>query len=152
LIIVKGGGLMKGALFSVAAGIFICLQAVLNSRVGEKVGFCGTNVFVHGTGLIAALVILLFAGDCRWSGLTETNPVYLLGGLLGVAIIYSIMMGVSSLGPTLAIAIVLVIQLSTAAVIDGFGLFGNPQKSFHLLKFVGLAIMIAGIVIFQIKD
>ncbi|HEX2953598.1 MAG TPA: DMT family transporter [Bacillota bacterium] len=143
---------MKGVIFSIAAGVFICLQAVFNTRLAEKLGFCGTNVFVHGTGLIVALIILLFAGDCRWSGITQTNPVYLLGGLLGVAIIYSIMMGVSSLGATLAIAIVLVVQLSTAAVIDGFGLFGNPQKSFHLLKLVGLAVMVAGIIIFQIKE
>lgn len=143
---------MNGILFAAMAGFFICLQAVFNTRVSEKVGFWGTNAFVHATGLIAALLILALTRDINIQGLAETSPLYLLGGVLGVLIIFSIMKGVSLLGATVAIGIVLVVQLATAAMIDGFGLFGTPVKPFHLMKLVGLLVMVAGIVIFQIKD
>jgi len=30
---------MKGIIFSIAAGLFISLQGVFNTRLGEKIGF-----------------------------------------------------------------------------------------------------------------
>ena len=44
---------------------------------------------------------------------------------------------------------VLVGQIISSATIDQFGLFGAPQKAIDLLRAVGIAIMIAGVVIAQ---
>lgn len=55
------------------------------------------------------------------------------------------------MGPTLGIGIILVAQLLAAALIDALGLFGNEKIKFSLNNFIGIAIMIIGIVIFKWK-
>lgn len=37
-------------------------QGVMNTRLGDKVGVLETNVFVQGTGLVLALIIMLIFG------------------------------------------------------------------------------------------
>lgn len=142
---------MKGIIFAIAAGLFISLQGVFNTRIGDKIGFWETNTFVHGTGFIITLVIMLAAGEGSLAKITEVNKLYLLAGLLGVLIIYSVMNAISALGATLSIAILLVTQLIAAVIIDSFGLFGSPVIKFDFTKFIGIAIMIAGIIIFKLK-
>jgi len=127
------------------------LQGVFNTRVSEKIGLWETNVFVQGTGLIVTLVVLLIAGNGNLKAIKEVNKLYLLGGALGAIIIFSVMQGISNMGPTCSIAIILVAQLLAAGIIDSFGLFGAQQVKFALSKFVGLGIMIVGIIIFKWK-
>ena len=55
------------------------------------------------------------------------------------------------MGATLGIGIILAAQLLAAAIIDAFGLFGSNKIKFTLNNFIGIAIMIIGIVIFKWK-
>lgn len=71
--------------------------------------------------------------------------------MLGVIITFTVIKSVGSMGPTLGIGIILVAQLLAAALIDAFGLFGNEKIKFSLNNFIGIAIMIIGIVIFKWK-
>lgn len=142
---------MKGIIFSIAAGLFISLQGVFNTRMGEKIGFWETNTFVHGSGLVFTLIMLFIYGNGSFSRLGEVNKIYLLGGALGVLIIFSVMNGISALGATYCIAILLVTQLIAATVIDSFGLFGSPIIEFDITKLLGLGIMIAGIIVYKMK-
>ena len=127
------------------------LQGVFNTRVSEKIGLWETNVFVQGTGLILTLIILLIAGNGNFKAIKEVNKLYLLGGFLGAIIIFSVMQGISIMGPTCSIAIILVAQLLAAGLIDSFGIFGAEQIKFTLSKFIGIGIMIVGIVVFKWK-
>ncbi|MBU3091073.1 DMT family transporter [Clostridium sp. CF011] len=127
------------------------LQGVFNTRVSEKVGLWETNVFVQGTGFIVTLIILLIVGNGNIKAIKEVNKLYLLGGFLGAIIIFSVMQGISIMGPTCSIAIILVAQLLAAGVIDRFGMFGAQQIKFALSKFIGIGIMIVGIIIFKWK-
>lgn len=127
------------------------LQGVFNTRVSEKVGLWETNVFVQGTGFIVTLVILLIVGNGNIKAIKQVNKLYLLGGFLGAIIIFSVMQGITKMGPTCSIAIILVAQLLSAGVIDRFGMFGAQQIKFALSKFIGIGIMIAGIIIFKWK-
>ena len=141
----------KGIIFSIAAGLCISLQGVFNTRLGEKLGFWETNTFVHGTGFALTLIIMLIYGTGSFSGIGEVKKLYLLGGFLGVMIIFSVMNAISALGATYCIAILLVTQLVAATLIDSFGLFGSPVIKFSITKLIGLAVMIAGIVIYKLK-
>jgi len=60
-------------------------------------------------------------------------------------------MGIKALGPTCAISIILVAQLTAAALIDAFGLFDSTKVAFGTTKIIGVIIMIAGILIFKWK-
>lgn len=142
---------MKGIIFAIAAGVFISLQSVFNTRLGEKIGFWETNTFVHGTGFAFTFILMMAMGSGSFTRLGEASKLYWLGGLLGVMILFSVMNAISALGATYSVAILLVTQLIAATVIDSCGLFGSPVIRFDITKFLGLAIMIAGIIVFKLK-
>lgn len=142
---------MKGIIFAISAGVFISLQQVFNTRLGEKIGFWETNTFVHASGLVVTIVMLLAAGNGSFAKIGEANKLYLLGGALGVFIVYGVMNAISALGAAYSVAILLITQLIAGTLIDSFGLFGCPVIKFDFTKFLGIAIMIAGIIVFKIK-
>lgn len=142
---------MVGAIYSILAGIFISLQSVFNTRVSEKIGMFQTVTVVHVVGLLTAIFFYLFSKEGSFSKLGEVNKLYLLGGAFGVIIVYGVIKGVSILGPTLAISILLIAQLLVALAIDTFGLFGSAKIPFDFTKPLGVAIMIAGIIVFKLR-
>lgn len=140
---------MLGIIFSILAGITMSIQGVFNTRVGEKIGTWETNALVQGSGFIITLIIMMFFGNGSFKDIKSVNKLYLLGGLLGVVIIFTVMYGIGSLGATYSIAIILIAQLIAAAIIDGFGLFDSKKISFGFNEFIGVAIMIIGIIVFK---
>lgn len=147
----KGVKSLTGIIFSIMAGIFISFQGVFNTRVSDKIGLWETNTIVMGTGLLVAAILMLLFGKGNFESFGEVNKLYLTGGTLGVFIVFSVMQGISLLGATYSIAIVIIVQLIMATIIDCFGLFGNPQIAFHFTKPLGVAIMIFGLIIFKLK-
>lgn len=142
---------MLGIIYSIIAGIAMSIQGVFNTRLGEKIGQWETNLFVQGTGLLVTFIIILFASTGNFKDLKYSNKLYLLGGALGVIIIFTVMQGIKLLGATHAIGIILIAQLTAAAAIDLLGLFDTNKVPFHGTKVVGIVIMILGIVIFKWK-
>lgn len=142
---------MLGVIFSIVAGIAMSIQGVFNTRVGEKIGTWETNTLVQGSGFILTLIIMMFFGNGSFKDIKSVNKLYLLGGVIGVIIIFTVMYGIGSLGATYSIAIILVAQLIAAAIIDGFGLFDSKKISFGFNEFIGVAIMVIGIIVFKWK-
>ncbi len=143
---------MAGFIFAVIAGAIMSIQGVFNTRVSEKIGIWESNVFVQGTAFIVALLIMLILGNGSFSSLSSVdNRIYLTGGILGVAITATVMLAVGKLSPTLAVSAILVAQLITAALIDAFGLFGTPKTPFGWNKYVGILLLIGGIVLFKLN-
>lgn len=140
---------MSGIIFSIIAGICMSIQGVFNTRLGEKIGTWETNVIVQGSGFVFTLLILFLAGNGSFKNIKSVNKLYLLGGILGVIIIFTVMMGIGKLGPTYSIATILIAQLTAAAIIDSFGLFGAKQLTFDFQKILGVIVMIIGIIIFK---
>lgn len=140
-----------GIILSIIAGIAMSLQGVFNTRLTEKIGIWETNAFAQGTALLLTLIIVFFAGNGNFKNLKDVNKIYLLSGVFGVIIIFTVIKGISLLGTTCAISIILVAQLTAAACIDAFGLFGTEQLKFGISKFIGMAVMIVGILIFKCK-
>ncbi|NSB12018.1 DMT family transporter [Clostridium beijerinckii] len=140
---------MFGIICAIISGIAMSIQGVFNTRLGEKIGVWETTLLVQIIALVLSLIIFLFLGDGNYSNLKDSNKLYLLGGALGVVITFTVIKSVSSMGPTFGIGIILISQLLAAALIDAFGLFGSERLRFSLNHFLGIVIMIAGIVIFK---
>lgn len=140
---------MLAILYAIISGISMTLQGVFNTKLEEKVGTWETNVIVQGTALIVTLIIVMFFGKGSFKNVKDVNKIYLLGGVLGVIIIFTVMRSIGAMGATCGIAIILVAQLASAGIVDAFGLFGIEKISFHLKEFIGIAIMILGIIIFK---
>lgn len=142
---------MYKILFPVIAGFFITLQGVFTARVADKVGLWESNVIVHSMGLFLTLILLYFLGDGNFKNINEVKPLYLLGGFFGSIIIFTVAKSFLSLSPTFAVAILLITQLVIATIIDCNGLFGVEPVNFDVRKFIGITMMIIGIIIFKIK-
>ena len=68
---------------------------------------------------------------------------------MGLVITITVMLGIGKLSPTVAISTILITQLLVAAIIDAFGLMGSEQVVFGWNKFLGLAVMIGGVLLFK---
>ncbi|MDF2503382.1 MULTISPECIES: DMT family transporter [Clostridium] len=142
---------MLGIFLSILSGICMSLQGVFNTRLSEKIGLWETNVIVQGTALVFTAIVLIFAHKGNLKNIKDVNKLYLLGGLLGVIIIYTVVKGISSVGTTCAISTILVAQLLAAALIDALGLFGTQKVAFGIHEILGVIIMISGIILFKWK-
>lgn len=143
--------MLWGIIFSIIAGMAMSVQGVMNTRLGEGIGNMEANTFVQGTAFALALIVLIFWRQGSFTALGQVNKLYWLGGVLGIVITLTVMLGIKSLGTTLAISIILISQLLIAAVIDAFGLMGSEKVAFGWSKYVGLALMTGGMLLFKYK-
>ncbi len=140
---------MTGILMSIIAGAAMSFQGVMNTRLSEKIGLYESNAFVQGTAFILALIAVFIVGKGNFMEITNVSKIYWLGGVLGLIITVTVMMAIGSLSPTVAISVILVSQLLVAALIDAFGLLGSEKIPFDWTKYVGIALMIGGVVLFK---
>lgn len=143
--------MLWGIIFSIAAGMAMSIQGVMNTRLGEGIGNMEANAFVQGTAFVLSLLVLAFYRQGSFNALGQVNRLYWLGGLFGVIITITVMLGIKNLGPTVAISIILISQLTVAAVIDAFGLMGSEKLAFTWSKYAGLALMTGGMLLFKWK-
>ena len=143
---------MFGIIFSIIAGVTMSLQGVFNTRLSEKIGLWETNLIVQGTAFLFTFIAYLFLRNQQISNLKSVNKLYLLGGFIGVIITYTVMKGIGELGPTFSIGIILISQLISAAIIDAFSLFDSAKVNFHWNNYLGIALMIIGIILFKFKN
>ena len=142
---------MIGVLFSIIAGGLMSLQGVMNTRLSERVGLLESNLVVQGLAFAAAFVSFILFGRGNLSALREAPLWSLLGGLLGFGITLTVVLSIKGLSPTAAISIILISQLLTAALIDAFGWLGCEKMPFTWQKYLGLALMLGGILLFKWK-
>lgn len=140
---------MWGVLFSIIAGMAMSVQGVMNTRLSEGVGTMWSNAFVQCTAAVLSLLALIFYRDGSITALGETNKLYWFGGVFGLIITITVMLGIRSLSPTVSISIILISQLTVAALIDAFGLMGSEKIAFGWTKYVGLALMVGGVLLFK---
>ncbi|WP_446898096.1 DMT family transporter [Clostridium sp. LBM24168] len=140
---------MLGILSSIISGMAMSIQGVFNTRLGEKIGLSETNAIVQGTAFLITLIITFCLGKGNIHNIKMCKKIYLLGGVLGVIITYTVMYGIKSMGATHSIALILVSQLIMAFLIDFFGLFGSKNIKFNSYELVGIFMLIAGIVVLK---
>ena len=143
--------MVAGIIFALTAGVLISIQGAMNSSINSKIGNLETVLLAHLLGLAAAIIAVIAFGNGDFRKINEVKPIYLIAGPLGVLIVYGVIHSISILGASLSMALVLVAQLLIAVLIDNFGLFGLKKIPFDITKFIGIAVMILGIIIFKIK-
>lgn len=142
---------MWGFIFSAIAGAAMSVQGVMNTRLSDKIGLYESNAFVQGTAFILSIIAVWILGKGSFREIAGVNKWYLLGGVLGLVITITVMLGIGKLSPTVAISTILIAQLFVAALIDAFGWMGSEQVAFGWNKFLGLAVMVGGVLLFKFK-
>ena len=142
---------MLGVIMCILSGAAMSLQGVFNTRLSEETGLLESNFIVQTIAFLLAAVSLFWAKG-SFGGVMGINKLYLGGGgVLAMVITLTVMLGIKNLSPAVAISIILISQLAAAECIDAFGWFDTEKAVFGLRKIIGLAVMIAGIVIFSWK-
>lgn len=140
---------MVGMIMSLISGALMSVQGVFNTRVTEGAGVWLTNAIVQGTAFIVCMIALWITKDGNWAGLAGVNKLYLLGGVIGAGITYTVIHGISALGPAYAIMLILISQMIVAYLIELLGWFGAESSGFDWFKLIGVGLMIGGIIVFQ---
>jgi transporter family-2 protein len=132
-------------LIGLVAGISMAIQGSFNTVLSKVIGLLEAAFIVHLIGVVVLAALLLLhlgqgnlgrAGDAPWYAY--------LGGLLSVLILYTVMISISKLGVAVATTAIIVGQVSTALIIDHFGLFGLQEIPFTWWKLFGVALLAAG--------
>ncbi|MWV42899.1 EamA-like transporter family protein [Paenibacillus sp. HJL G12] len=140
---------MKGIIFAFLGGAFITLQGVANSRISQGIGTWQAAALTQFTGFVAALIVLLAMRDVNWQGFKQVKPLYLSAGAYAAVIIFSNVTAIQHVGVTLTVALVIIAQLALTFLMDHYGWFGLQKKRMRLPQFIGLVMMIAGVVILK---
>ena len=138
--------------WTLLAGAGIPLIGVLNGGMARSVGnpFGATAVMFAVAFLVAAGFALPLHGLPTLGQLASApNSSYGAGILIGFYALSATII-IPRFGAGNFVAFILIAQLTTAAVIDQFGLFGIPRNPLGILKLGGLALILCGVVLVQL--
>lgn len=132
--------------FGALAGFLMAVQGAFNTQLSKVLGRVEAGVVVQAVGLLTAgfLLFALRLGTADWRKLAGAPWYTLLGGVLGVGIVFAVVVAMSRLGIATATTAILVAQILTAAVIDHFGLFGVERIPFGGRDLLGVALFAVG--------
>jgi transporter family-2 protein len=141
---------MFGFLIALLSGALMSVQGVFNTQVTKSSGIWVANAFVQFTALLVCLAAWLVTDRSSFSSLWKVEPKYmLLGGVIGAFITYTVIKSMDMLGPARAVMLIVIAQLIVAYGIELLGLFGVEKQPLALRKIIGMAVAIAGIIIFK---
>ena len=137
---------MFGIIAALLSGALMSIQGVFNTEVTKQTGTWLTNSFVQCTGFLVCLIIWFFKERKKNPPieiLTVEPKYYLLGGVIGAFITFTVIAGMSALGPA---------QLIVAYLIEVFGIFGVEKSGFDWMKLLGTGLFLAGIILFKARE
>jgi bacterial/archaeal transporter family-2 protein len=140
---------MRGILFALLGGAFITIQGVANTRISQDIGTWQAASVTQLTGFLVALIMLIMIKDGNWQRFKRVKPLYLMGGAFGAVIIFSNVESIQLIGVTLSMSAILIAQLGLTFVIDGVGWFGVVKQKMRLPQFIGIGLMIVGVLILR---
>lgn len=140
---------MRGILFAISGGFFLTLQSVANARISNGIGTWQAATLTQMTGFVVALLITLILRDRTFRQMKDVKVLYLSGGALAAAVLFSNMTAVHLMGVTLTISLFLIAQLGLALVIDWNGWFGMTKRRLQLPQVIGILMMIGGVLILK---
>ena len=141
---------MWGILIALLSGALMSVQGVFNTEVTKQTSLWVSTGWVQLSAFLVCVAAWLFTWREPVGTLLEVTPRYtLLGGVIGAFITVTVIKSMGSLGPAKAAMLIVVAQLAVAYVIELFGMFGMEKQPFSLRKLLGMAVAVAGIIIFK---
>lgn len=141
---------MWGILIALLSGALMSVQGVFNTELTKQTSLWVSTGWVQISAFLVCVAAWLFTGRESVGALMKVENKYiLLGGVIGAFITVTVIQSMSSLGPAKAAMLIVIAQLAVAYLIELFGMFGVEKVDFEWRKLLGMAIAIAGIVIFK---
>ena len=141
---------MIGFLIAILSGALMSVQGVFNTQVTKTSGMWLASGFVQLTALMVCVAAWLIKERTPVTSLLLVQPKYmLLGGVIGAFITVTVIKAMEMLGPAKAVLFIVISQLIVAYVIELFGMFGVDKQPLEWRKVIGMAIAIAGVILFK---
>ena len=141
---------MLGILIALLSGTLMSVQGVCNTEVTKQTSLWVSSAFVQFTALLVCLAAWAVTDRTSFAGLFSVDPKYmLLSGVLGAVITITVVKSMGALGPARAAMLIVIAQLIVAYLIELFGMFGVEKQPLEWRRVLGMAVSIAGIVIFK---
>ena len=138
-------------LFALIAGMALPTQFSINAQLRSLVGspiLASTISFIVGS--IALLILSLFQQGVRFNKGWLEGPWWIFtGGLLGAFYVVATIVLIPRIGAASTVAFILTGQIIASVLIDHFGLFGVQIQSINLYKFIGVSLIIIGVIFVQ---
>lgn len=143
---------MAGWIIALISGVLMSVQGVFNTEVTKTAGMWVSNGWVQFSAFLTCVAVWLFTGRDSIAALAKVQPRFMLaGGVIGAGITWTVIASMKQLGPARAVLLIVVSQILAAYLIELLGLFGVEQAQFEWRKAIGMALAIAGVMIFQWK-
>ncbi len=139
-------------LLALAAGVLLPVQAGLNAQLRSALGSpiaAALVSFLVGTAGLATIALLLRTPLPLGRAWAATSPWQWSGGLIGAVYVLAAIVLAPRLGAATLIAAVVAGQMITSLVLDQYGLVGFPVHSMTLVRLLGAALVIAGVILIQ---
>lgn len=142
---------MLGFLIAIISGALMSIQGVFNTGVTKETNIWLSSSFVQITAFVVCFIGWLIAGrEVPVTSLFKIDNKYmLLGGVMGAAITFTVIVATNSIGPAKATMLIVTAQLITSYLIEVLGLFGEDKIDFHWKQLLGIVVIIIGIIIFK---
>jgi len=127
-------------------GLVIAAHLAMNADVGEKIENArAANAAFWSIGAVVAVIIWLASPNrSAISRLKEINPLLLLAGAMGAALVLAIAIIIPKIGAGKTNVLQLAGQVIAGVLISQFALWSSPQESISVLKGLGVVIMVGG--------
>ncbi|MCF7521270.1 DMT family transporter [Neisseria sp. ZJ106] len=143
-------------LIALSAGLALPIQAAVNSRLAAAAG--GETLVATFVSFAVGTLFLFFAAWAKTDLFGHLATVgqqpwwKLSGGLLGSLFVFTTILLAPKLGVANMLFVIIIGQLTAAAIIDHFGLIGMAAREISFSKLLGLGIMGIGLAVFSFGD
>ncbi len=141
---------MLGWVIALVSGALMSVQGVFNTQVTKASTIWIASAFVQFTALLVCLAAWAATDRSSLMSVFQVRPRYmLLGGAIGAFITYTVIKSMDMLGPAKAAMLIVIAQLIVAYLIELAGLFGVEKEPLVLRKVIGMAVALAGVILFK---
>ena len=132
-----------------AAGALIAMQAGVNAQLARAMGHPVLAAAVSFAVATAALTLTSFGVAGSWTGVAASAQApwwAWCGGLLGAVFVVTAAWLAPTLGASTLLSVAIAGQMTSALVLDHYGLVGFPQRPLSAGRVVGVLLLVAGVV------
>jgi transporter family-2 protein len=144
------------ALFALAIGLVVPLQAAVNNQLKTTIGgstlMAALISFACGT---VTLVLVALAAQEKWGGLANIAQApwwQLTGGSMGALFVFGTTLLAPRLGFTVMIALIIGGQALSSLAFDRIGFLGVPLRELTAPRIIGALLTIAGVLLVNFGD
>jgi len=139
-------------IMAIISGFCLPLQGALGARLGVSLASpMYASLVSYAGGLITCILFVLFfrMPTPTLKAIVSVDWYLFLPGFLGAIFVSSMMFLIPKIGVANVLMGALVGQMLMSAALDHFGAFGNPEIHISPVRFIGILMLVAGLVCIQ---